>query len=107
MSGCIKYHLEDLMLRGTYQRYFPNLIKIILVYSERNVLWDYDSFKGMGLKAVTGSCYLGGLLGYVVAQKDCLGDKIQGCLGKVRTLTGVACRDLQSAYYGTNNSLQQ
>ena len=41
----------------------PKPTKIILVVSEKNVLWEEAYFRVMGFKVVTGSPYLGSFIG--------------------------------------------
>ena len=56
---------------------------------------------------VTGHWYLGGFLGDVLAEKEWLGNKIQGWKDSVAILAGVALKHPQSAYAGLQKSLQQ
>ena len=45
----IRLHLDDLMLQGPLQGYFPELTKIILIVSLRNVLRAEDFFRRYAL----------------------------------------------------------
>ena len=54
-------HFRDLQLKGPARGYFPEPTKSILVVSEKNVPRANAYFRGMGIKVVTGSRYLGGL----------------------------------------------
>ena len=54
----IENKLEYLMVRDLYQGFFPELTNSNLVLSEQNVQWSKTFFCEMGLKVVTGSCYL-------------------------------------------------
>ena len=57
------YHFCDLQLRGPDRGYYPEPTKSILVVAERNVPWAKEYFRGMRLKVVTGSRYLGKFVG--------------------------------------------
>ena len=56
-------HFRDLQLRGPARGYFLEPTKSILVVAERNVPRAKEYFFGMGVQVVTGSQYLGGLIG--------------------------------------------
>ena len=56
-------HFRDLKLRGTDQGYYTEPTKSILVVAERNVPRAKEYFRGMGIRVVTGSRYLGGFVG--------------------------------------------
>ena len=66
-----------------------------------------EFFRGMGLKIVTGSRYLGGFIGDGAAYGSWLAENVQGWLESVNTLAGVARKHPQSSYAGLKNSLQQ
>ena len=55
----IMAHFRDLQLKGPARGYFPEPTKSILVVSEKNVPRANAYFRGMGIKVVTGSRYLG------------------------------------------------
>ena len=59
-----------------------------------------ELFRGMGMKAVTRSWYLGGFVRERAADDRWLAEKVQGWTESVKTLLWVACRSLQSAYTG-------
>ena len=54
-------HLRDLQARGLPGGYLPEPTNIMLVMVMQNVAWAEEFFRGMGLKVVTGSRYLGGV----------------------------------------------
>ena len=56
-----------------------------------------EFFRGMGLKVVTGSCYLGSFIGNREAETTWLAEKVQGWIELVRTLSGVAHKHPQYA----------
>ena len=68
--------------------------------SLRNVARAEEFFCGRGVKIVTGSWYLGVFIGYRATENSWLAEKVQGCTESVKTLMGVACKHLQSAYAG-------
>ena len=55
----------------------------------KNVARAGEFFRGMGLQVVTGSRYLGGLIGYGAAEKSWLAGKVEGWEESVGTLAGV------------------
>ena len=55
-------HFRDLQLKGPDQGYFPEPTKSILMVAEQNVPRATEYFRGMGIKIVTGSRYLGGFV---------------------------------------------
>ena len=100
-------HLRDLQLKGPAQGYFPDPTKSILVVSEQNVPRATEYFRGMGMKIVTGSHYLGGFVGERGAERRWVQTKVKGWAESVKTLAGVARKHPQSAYAGLQKSLQQ
>ena len=61
----------------------------------------------MRIKVVMGSRYLGGFVRDRADGDSCLEEKVQGWTESAKTLLGVACKHLQSAYAGLQKSLQQ
>ena len=61
--GDILAHFQDLQERGPPQGYLPEPIKSILVVAPRNIVRAKDFLRGMGMKVVTGSRYLGIFIG--------------------------------------------
>ena len=100
-------HLRDLQERGLSRGHFPDPTKSILVVAPQNVSGAEEFFQGMGLKVVTGSRYLGGLIKDIEAEKIWLGGRVVGWVESVETLTGVSRKHLYSAYAGLHNLLQQ
>ena len=100
-------HFRDLQLKGPARGYFPEPTKSILVVSEKNVPRANAFFRGMGVKVVTGSRYLGGYIGEREAEAAWVQGKVEGWADSVRTLAGVARKHLQSAYAGLQKSLQK
>ena len=103
----IMAHLRDLQLKGPARGYFPDPTKSILVVLEKNVPRANAYFRGMGIKVVTGSRYLGGYIGEREAEAKWVQGKVEGWADSVRTLSGVARKHPQSAYTGLQKSLQQ
>ena len=56
-------HLRDLQVLGPAQGYYPESTKRILFVARGNLAWTEDHFRGLGIKLVTGHCYLGGYIG--------------------------------------------
>ena len=84
--------------RGPPRGYLPEPTKSILVVAPRNVSRAEDFFQGMGIKVVTGSCYLGGFVGDWEVENRWLAEKVQGWTESAKTLSGFARKHLQSAY---------
>ena len=103
----IMAHFRDLQLKGPARGYFSNPTKSILVVSEKNVPRAKAYFRGMGIKVVTGSRYLGGYIGELETEAQWVKEKVEGWSDSVRTLSGVAHKHPQSAYAGLQKSLQQ
>ena len=78
--------------RGSTRRYFPEPTKNILVVNQINVDSAEEFLCGMGLQVVTGSPYLGGFIGYGVAEKRWMAGKVKRWAESVRTLTRVSCK---------------
>ena len=93
-------HFKDIQKRGEPRGYLPDLTKSILVVSPRNVPTTEEFFQGMGVKIVIGSWYHGIFVGGRAAEENWLSEKVQGWEDSVKTLAGVACKHLQSAYAG-------
>ena len=66
----------------------------------RNIRW-------MGVHVVTGSRYLGHLVGEPVLGKACMEEKLKGWMDSSEVLAGVARLNLQTIYAGLQKSLQQ
>ena len=77
-SSKIIPHFLDLQVRGPPRGYFLELRNTILVVTPRNVATAKEFFRGMRLKVVTGSCYLGGFVGKREVETTWLDTKVQG-----------------------------
>ena len=86
--------------------YFLEPTKSILVVAPRNVAKVEEFLHSMGMKIVTGSQYLGGFVIYRAAEDSWLAEKVQGWTELVKTLSGFAHNNPQSAYSGLQKSLQ-
>ena len=73
----------------------------------RNVARAEEFFRGMGVKIVTGSRYLGVFVGDRAAEDSWMAEKVMGWAESAKTLTGAVLKHPQSAYAGLQNSLQQ
>ena len=73
----------------------------------RNVARVEEFFHGMGIKIITWSHYLGGLVGNRKTENIWMAEKVQGWIEFVKTLLGVACKHSQYDYGGLQKSLQQ
>ena len=73
-------------------------IKRALDISPRNFTRVETFFRGMGLKVVTGSCYIPGFIGDQAEEATWLEERLEGWTSSMRTLLGVACRHPQTAY---------
>ena len=93
--------------RGPPRGYFPDPTKSILVVPPRNVPREDEFFREMGAKIVTGSRYLGGLVGDGTAEEICLEEKGKVWAESAKTLVGVSHKNPQYAYAGMQKSLQQ
>ena len=82
-------HLQDFQARGPPRGYFLEPTKSILVVAQGNMDRAEEFFRGMGLKFVKGSWYLGGFIGYGAAEKRWLARKVEGWVESVGTLAGV------------------
>ena len=100
-------HFKDMQARGPPRGYLLDPTKSILVVAPRNVARLEDFFRGMGIKLVTGSGYLGGFVGDREAKDSWLSEKVQGWTELVKKLSVVARNHLQSTYAGLQTSLQQ
>ena len=66
--------------------------KSILVIIPGNVARAEEHFRGMGIRVVTGHCYLVGSIGDVSAETEWLGKKVEGWTESIATLEGVALK---------------
>ena len=110
MGGKLRHildHLWDLQVRDTPRGYSPDTTNIILVVVPSNVAHAEELFRGMGLKVVTGSRYLGGFIGEVDAKKGWMEGKVAGWSEYVETLAGVSCKHPKSVYSRLQKSIQQ
>ena len=103
--GDVMGHFRDPQLRGPAQGYFPEPTKSILVVADRNVPRAKEYFRGMGIKIVTGSQYLGRFIGERETEARWIKEKVEGWKESVRTLAGVAPKHPHSAYAGMQKSL--
>ena len=74
--------------------------------SPRNVAREDNFFHDMGMKIVTGSCYIVGFVGDRVADDICIAEKVQVWKESVKTLLGFIRKHTQSTYVGLQKSLQ-
>ena len=63
-------HFKDMQARVPPRGYFLEPTKSILVVAPRNVPRSEYFFRGMGVKIVTGSRYLGGFVGDGASEKS-------------------------------------
>ena len=78
-----------------------------MVVALRNVARAEVFFRLMGLKLVMGSCYIGVFISNWEAETTWLVGKVQGWTELVQTLSGLACKQPQSANTGLQKSFQQ
>ena len=90
----IQEHMREMMVLGPLQGYSPEPTKSILVVSPRVVLKAEEYFRGMGVRVVSGICYLGGFIGDPVSEDAWLDEKLKGWRELVEVLEGVALRHL-------------
>ena len=95
--GHILEHFQYLQARGPPRGYFLDTTKSILVVAPRNVARAEKFFRGMGVKIVTGSHYLGFFVRYRAAEYSWLEEKVQGWAELVKTLVRFSRKHLQSA----------
>ena len=100
-------HFRDLQLKRPDRVYFMEATKSILVVAEQNVTWATEYFRGMCIKIVTGSRYLGGFVGERETERQWVRTKVEGWEESVKTLAGVDRKHPQFAYAGLQKSLQQ
>ena len=86
--------MREMMVLGPLQGYSPEPTKSILVVSPRVVLKAEEYFRGMGVRVVSGICYLGGFIGDPVSEDAWLDEKLKGWRELVEVLEGVALRHL-------------
>ena len=87
----IQANIQDLQGRGPLQGYYPEPTKIILVIDRRNVAIAEAFFRGMGLKVVPRSLYLGGFIRDQREEATWLMAKVEEWIASVRTLLVVSC----------------
>ena len=90
-------HLWDLQARGVPRGSFLEPTKNILVVAPRNVARADEFFREMGMTLVTGTRYLGGLIGDREAKDKWLSEKMQGWAESAKIISGVACKHPKSA----------
>ena len=83
-------HFRDLHLKGPARGYFTEPTKSILVVAEQNVPRATEYFRGMGIKIVTGSRYLGGFVGERETEIQWVRMKVEGWEESIKKLAGVA-----------------
>ena len=79
-------HFRDLQLKGPARGYFPEPTKSILVVAEQNVPRAKEYFRGMGIKIVTGSRYLGGFVGEREKESQWVRSKVEGWAESVKNI---------------------
>ena len=87
--------------------YFQELTNSILVVAPRNLARAEDFFCSMGIKVVTGSCYLGVFFDNREAKDRWLAENVQGWTDSVKMMSWVAHKHPHSAYAGLYKLLQQ
>ena len=97
-GGHILEHLQDLQVRVPPRGYFLEPTKSILDVALHNMERAEEFFRGMRMNIVTGSWYLGVFVGDRAAKYIWLAEKVKGWTESVKTLSGVACKHLHSAY---------
>ena len=105
--GHILEHFQYLQAWGPLRGYLPESTKSILVVAPRNEARAEEFFRGMGVKIVTGSWYLGVFVGDKAAEDSWLVEKVQDWAESVKTLVGVTFKHRQSAFAVLQKSLQQ
>ena len=100
-------HMRDLLVRGPLWGNFPEPTKIILVLSLQNFQRAEAQFRGMGVRVVTRSRYLGGFIGNQDLYKAWLAEKVEVWMHLVEVLAGVARRHPHTACAGLKFSLQK
>ena len=103
----IRWNLDDLMVQGPLQSYFPEPTNSIVVVSPRNILREETFFRGYGLQVVAGIRYLGVFVGTEAMQARWLEEKLEGWRYLVAIMSGISGRHPQTAYVGRKKSLQQ
>ena len=74
-------HLWDLQVRGPSWGYYLEPTKIILVVAPGNVSRVDEFCRGLGIRVVTGHCYLGGYIESKEAEGEMVGRKERGVGG--------------------------
>ena len=105
--GRIMEHFQDSQARGLLQGYLTEPTNSILVGAPRIIARAEEFFRGMGIKIVTGSWYLGSFIRDRAANEIWLVEKVHGWTESVKTLPGISRKHPQSAYTGLQKSLQQ
>ena len=100
-------HIGDLMVCAPPQGYLPDPNNRILVVSEKNFPQTEAYFQGMGLKVVTRRRYLGGLIGDQAVETAFIAEKVRSWTKSVEIISGVARRNLHTAYDGLKKSHKQ
>ena len=72
----LRTHLEDLVVCAPPQGSLPGPTKSILIALEKNVPQENSYFRRLGIRVITGSCYLGGVIDNQAADTGCLVEKV-------------------------------
>ena len=103
----VQAHFRDMQAQGPARGYYPEPTKSILIVAPGNVTQAEEHFRGLRIRVATGHRYLGGFIGEMDAERECLREKVQRWTELVNVLEGVAHKHPQSAYTGLQKSLQQ
>ena len=74
----VQEHFRDLQARGPARGYYQEPTKSILVVALGDVARAEENFRGLGIRVVTGHCYLGGFIEDADAERGWLRGKIRG-----------------------------
>ena len=85
-------HMRDLLVKVSPWGYLPDLTKSILDVSPRNIHQAYAHLQGMGVRVVTGICYLRIFIGEKESEKSWLAENLEGWTHSVEVMAGVARR---------------
>ena len=91
-SDTLQEHMQEFLVRVSPQGYLPGPTKSILVVSLQNVQRAEEHFWAIRMRVVTGSRYLGGLIGDQELEKEWLVGKMTGWTDLVEGLAGLARR---------------
>jgi len=91
---------------GPYYGYTPPPIKCILVTSDRNLSSAKSKFERYGMKVVTRSRYLGGLIGFPTLRSEWLREKASFWEKAVKTMARASKKFPQIDYAAMKSSLQ-